>query len=226
MKDVLIPLGLLFFIGFFVYALVHTSRKQRKAKSRAFEDFAIKNGLRYQEEDDGKAQEFARDFDGIGRFKSPSLGKVIPKDVVSGTLNASQVIFFRHSTRYSEGWAMEWFVAGLTRVEPIAERCAIQFCKGWSDKSTMHLQDAIVKEQSIGSFNIVVRAATPSCAGKLLDDRVLTQLTAFAGELSFRPEIQVRGNRIIGYLADRNAMFEGVETLSGLFELTRKVASI
>ena len=53
MKDVLIPLGLLLFIGFFVYAIIHTARQQRKAKARVFRDFADKNGLRYQEEDDG-----------------------------------------------------------------------------------------------------------------------------------------------------------------------------
>ena len=73
MKDVLIPLGLLLFIGIFIYAIIHTARKQRKAKASVFRDFADKNGLRYQEEDDGKAQRFAQDFDGIGRFSSPSV---------------------------------------------------------------------------------------------------------------------------------------------------------
>ena len=43
MKDMLIPLGLLLFIGFFVYAIIHTARKQRKAKARVFRDFADKN---------------------------------------------------------------------------------------------------------------------------------------------------------------------------------------
>ena len=76
MKDVLIPLGLFLFIGFFVYAIIHTARKQRKAKAAVFRDFADKNGLRYQAEDDGTAVGFAKDFDGIGRFSSPSLGKV------------------------------------------------------------------------------------------------------------------------------------------------------
>ena len=167
MKDVLIPLGLLLFIGFFVYAIIHTARKQRKAKARVFRDFADKNGLRYQEEDDGKAQGFAQDFDGIGRFSSPSLGKVIPKDVVDGILNGSEAILFRHSIRFSEGWAREWFVAGVTSAETIAERCAVQFCKGRADKSTMYLQDPVVKEQKVGPFNLVVRAAGPSYAGKM-----------------------------------------------------------
>jgi hypothetical protein len=91
MKDVLFFFGLFLFVGIFIYAMIHTARKQRKEKAGVFRDFADKNGLRYQEEDDGKAQKFAQDFDGIGRFSSPSLGKVIPKDVVDGGLNGSNI---------------------------------------------------------------------------------------------------------------------------------------
>jgi hypothetical protein len=120
MKDVLIPLGLLLFVGFFVYALIHTGRKQRKAKAGVFRDFANQNGLRYLEQDDGKAQMFAQDFDGIGRFSSPSLGRIVPRDAVEGKVNGSDAILFRHSIRFSEGWAREWFVAGVTIAEPIA----------------------------------------------------------------------------------------------------------
>jgi hypothetical protein len=162
MNDVLIPLGLVLFIGFFIYVIIHTARKQRKAKASVFKDFADNNGLLYQKEDDGKAQGFAQDFNGIGRFSSPSLGKVIPKDVVAGILNGSEAILFRHSTRFSEGWAREWFVAGVTSAETIAGRCAVQFCKAKADKTTMYLQDPVVKEQKIGSFNLVVRTAGPS----------------------------------------------------------------
>ena len=226
MKDVLIPLGLLLFIGFFAYAVIHTARKQRKAKAGVFRDFANKTGLRYQKEDDGKAQGFAREFDGIGRFSSPSLGKVIPKDVVDGIMNESETILFRHSIRFSEGWAREWFVAGITCAEPIAERCAIQFCKGRGDKNTMYLQDSVVKEQKVGPFNLVVRAASSAYAGKMVDDGVLRKLASLAGELPFRPEIQVRGNRIAAYLADRNATVDDVETLGNLLEFTKSVANV
>lgn len=226
MKDVLIPLGLLLFVGFFVYAIVHTGRKQRKAKARVFRDFADKNGLRYQEEDDGKAQNFAKGFDGIGRFSSPSLGQVIPKDVVHGIMNGSEAMLFRHRIRFSKGWAREWFVAGVTSAETIAERCAVQFCKGRADKSTMYLQDPVVKERKVGPFNLVVRAAGPSYAGKMVDDGVLKQLAVLAGNLSFRPEIQIRGKRIVAYLADRNATVDDVETLGNLFEFTKSAANV
>lgn len=224
MKDTLIPVGLLLFIVFFGYAMVHTGRKQREAKRGAFKSFAIGNGLRYQKEDDGTAQGFAQDFDGVGRFRSSSLGKVIPQDVVSGTVSSFETVLFRHSIRYSEGWGREWFVVGLTAAELIAERCTVQFCKGRADKNAMHLPDAIVKEQKIGPFDVVVRAPTPSHAGKMIDDRVLRQLAGFAEELSFRPEIQVRGKRIIAYLADRNATLDGAETLGELLEFTKRAA--
>ena len=226
MKDVLIPLGLLLFIGFFVFAIIHTGRNQRKAKAKVFRDFADKNGLRYREEDDGTAQEFAKDFDGIGRFSSPSLGKVIPKDVVDGILNGSEAILFRHSIRFSEGWAREWFVAGVTSAEKIAERCAVQFCKGRADMSTMYLQDPVVKEQKVGPFNLVVRAADLSSAGKIVEEGVLNQLADLAENLSFRPEIQVRGKRIVVYLADRNATVDDVETLGNMCQFIMSAASV
>lgn len=224
MKDLIIPLGLLLFIGLFAYAIIHTSRKQRKAKASVFRDFADKNGLRYQEKDDGTAQRFAKDFDGIGRFSSSSLGKVIPRDVVAGMQNGSEVILFRHIIRFSDGWAKEWFVAGVTSDEPIAERCAVQFCKGRMDKSTMYLQDPVVKEQKVGPFKLVVRAAEPSSAGKILEEGVLRQLAGLAGSLSFRPEIQVRKKRIVAYLADRNATVDDLETLENLFKFTKSAS--
>jgi hypothetical protein len=90
----------------------------------------------------------------------------------------------------------------------------------------MYLQDPVVKEMKVGSLNLVVRAADPSSAGKLLDDGVLRQLADLAENLSFRPEIQVRGKRILAYLADRNATIDDVDTLENLFEFTRSAAGV
>jgi len=226
MKDDLIPLGLLLFIGILGYAMIHSARKQRNTKRNVFREFAARNGLRFQEQDDGQAQDFAQDFDGIGRFRSSSLGKVIPRDVVSGEINSMQAILFRHNIRYGEGWSREWFVAGLMALEPIAERCSVQFCKRRAHKSTMHLPDAVVRDQKIGPFDVVVRAPSPSHAGRMIDDHILQQVAGFAGELPFRPEIQFRGSRAIAYLADRNATVDNAETLGKLFEFAERVASI
>jgi hypothetical protein len=226
MKDLLIPLGLVVFIALFAFAIIHTARKQRKAKARAFRDFADRHGLSYLGEDDGSAQAFAEGFDGIGRFSSPSLGNVIPQDVVRGEMNGVKVILFRHSIRYSEGWAREWFVAGVTCAEAIAKRCAIQLLGGKPGQSSMYLQDPVVKEQRAGAFNLAVRAASQAHAGKIIDANVLNRISGLSGELPLRPEIQVRGNRVAAYPADRNATIDDVETLERLLVFTQSVSKI
>ena len=112
---------------------------------------------------------------------------------------------------------------GVTADEPIAECCAVQFCRGRSDKSTPYLEAPVVKEQQVGAFHLLVRAASHVEAGKLADTAVLNRLTTLAGQLSFRPEIQVRGNRIMVYLADRNASIDDVETLRSLFDFAGNI---
>lgn len=191
-----------------------------------FENFATRFKIFYLKTDDGKVQQFAFDFDGIGRFKSPSLGKILPKDVVFGKLNGLQIILFRHRIRFSEGWAREWFVAGVKRQNPIAKRCSVQFCKQRADRDTMYLQDPVVKEFETSSFLMVVRAPNLSSAGIISNDDTLKRLAKFAGEIPFRPEIQVRENRIVTYLADRNEVIENVENLESLLKISEKVAGI
>jgi hypothetical protein len=90
----------------------------------------------------------------------------------------------------------------------------------------MYLQDPVVKEQKVGPFNLVVRAASPSSAGKIVNEGVLKQLAGLAGNLSFRPEIQVRGKRMVAYLADRNATVDDVKTLKNLFEFTKSATEV
>jgi hypothetical protein len=225
-SNILIPLGGLGGIALLAYAMIHESRKQRAAKDRLFREFAEQNGLRYRQKDDGTAQAFARDFDGLSRFRSSSAGKMIPVDVVSGTLNDVETILFRHHIRLGEGWGREWFVAGITTDHALAKRCAVQFCKRRSDRSSMYLPDPIVEERSGGAYDVVVRAAVPADAGTLTDPSVLERLGRLGAGLSFRPEIQVRGNRIAAYPAGRNATIEDATTLASLVEFTRRIAGI
>ena len=226
MDDAWIPLGLLIFIALFAYALVRGARRQRRAKATIFSDFAHRHGLSYLPGDDGTAQAFARDFHGIARFDSPSLGRVEPEDVVTGSMDGRQVVLFRHRIRYGEGWAREWYVAGLVLAEPMARGCAVQFCKRRSHRSTLYLEDGIVKERQLRFFTLVVRAAAPAAAGCLMEDRVLAQLDRLAGGLPFRPEIQVRGARLIAYPADRNAVLDDGDALAVLVRFAGHAADI
>ena len=148
MKDILVPIGIMTFLGVFVYALVSSARTQRRAKAVVFSDFARLTGLCYKGADDGKAQRFARDLGGIGQFHSPSLGDRIPADVVTGIIGASSVVLFRHATRFHEGYSREWFVAGVSGRTGIAEKCCVQFCKRSVASDSIYLQEPVVKEKT------------------------------------------------------------------------------
>jgi len=69
-------------------------------------------------------------------------------------------------------------------------------------------------------------AAEPSSAGKIVEPGVLNCLADLAGNIPFRPEIQVRGKRIVAYPADRNTTVDDVETLEKLFQFTKSAASV
>jgi hypothetical protein len=226
MKDVLIPLGLLLFLVLLVYALISGARKQRKAKRAVFRDLAREAGLRYEAKDGGRARQFSQDMDALGQFRSPSLGDLIPEDVVRGTLRGLAVVLFRHRTRFYEGYSREWWVAGVQADRDLAERCSVQLLEGSAAVDSIYLRDSVVKQKETGSFRVVVRAPSESAAGRMADDDVLQRLSRLARSLPFRAEIQIRGSRVAAYLADRNATIEGVEDLRKLLDFSFSVASM
>ena len=226
MANVLIVLGVLLVMGVIVVALLRVAPKHEKEVNNAFEELARRHGLRYQAEDDGRVQEFVRDFDGIGQLESQSSGRSNPKDVVSGVLDGQRIFVFRLDTRDSEGSAREWSVAGLQLKKPIADRCSLQFCppEGCSESTQLH--EPIVKEQEIGSYNVVVRSGDSSGAGRLTEEKVLGPIAARAGQLAFRPELQVRGARMIAYPADRHTTIDHANELDRLLALVKTTADI
>lgn len=226
MSDALIPLGLLAFIGLFVFALVREGRKQERGKSNRFRDFARSRGLRYRPTDDGAVQQFARDLDGIGRFHSPSLGQVVPKDVVTGSVEGFDLILFRHSTRFHEGYRREWYVAGISNAAPGVDRCAVQFSEGEIASDSLHLLDGIVAKQRIGPLEVAVRAPDRASAAPLMEGTVLERLARLATELGFLPEIQLRPGRVAVYPAGRNYTIEAAEALPELVSCAAQVARV
>ena len=226
MTDALILLGVVLIMGVLVVALLRLAPRYEKEMTNAFEELALRHGLRYQAEDDGRAQEFARHFDGIGESGSPSSGESIPRNVVSGVVDGQRIFLFRQGTRQPQGLAPEWFVAGLERKKPLADRCSVQFCRHAADKETACLADPVVKEQQIGSLNVVIRATDRSSAGRLTEEPILEELAARAEQLPFRPELQVRGTRIVAYPADRATAIEHANDLDRLLGLAKRTVSI
>lgn len=225
MGDILIAVGFLAFVGLLVYAFISAARKQRAKKSAAFRDLAQGKGFHYEPQDDGKAERFAKDLDGLGQFVSPSLGRLIPQDVVVGTLRGTDIVLFRHMTRFYEGYSREWFVAGIRARTDIAARCSVEFFENKVAVPSMYLKDPILKEKNVGPFHLVVRAPSLASAGKILDDKVLERLGNLACKVPFRPEIQVRETRVAVYVAERNTTIETVGHLEKLLDFSMSVAA-
>lgn len=202
MQDLFIPLGLLLFIVLFAGAMIHTARQQKQAKSAVFKDFAAGHRLSYQQQDSGTAQRFASGFDGIGHFQSPSLGKVIPTDVVTGMISGRQMILYRHRIRFTEGWAREWFVAGVSNLTLPPFYGAIQFFHSQHEIDSVYLARPVIRQQQVDDWLLVLRADDKDMT--FLDDNKLQALAALASRLDFRPEIQFQPDRLAVYIADRN----------------------
>ncbi len=226
MGDILIPIGILAIIGILIYVIVVVGRRQRAATRAVFRAFAERAGLEYVMTDAAAAREFARDMDGIGQFVSPSLGTLVPEDVVSGVFEGRPVVAFRHMTRFAEDETREWFVAGVEAPVTIAVRSAVQFQKPRSSVRTSYLKDPIAKEAERAGLHLVVRAPTPDDAGPLMQDDLLDALAERASSLPFRPEIQIRGNRLAAYPASRNASLDGVDQLAALMQFALEAVRI
>ena len=213
-------------IGFLVYAIVVVGRRQREATRAVFQGFAERAGLEYLKTDDATARNFARDMDGIGQFISPSLGMLVPEDVVRGVLERRPVVAFRHMTRFAEDETREWLVAGVEAPVTVAVRTAVQFQEPKASARTSHLTDPIAKERQAAGFHLVVRSPTPGDAGPLMKDDRLDALAERASSLPFRPEIQIRGNRLAAYPASRNASLDGVDQLAALMQFALQAVKI
>lgn len=217
-------LGVVLVMGVIVVALLRVAPKHDKEMNNAFEELAMRHGLRYQAEDKGQARDFAEGFDGIGALRSGSRDLANPRHVVSGVLDGQRILVFRWGLPDSEEAAAEWLVAGLEVKKPLADRCSVQFCRNQSDSETDYLVDPIVKERQIGPFQVVIRAADPSGAGRLLEDQVLEDLAARAGQVAFRPELQLRGRRVIAYPAGHRTTIDHVNELDRLLGLAQLAA--
>lgn len=223
--DWLISLAVMAVLAIGGYAIVVGGRRKREAQREVFRSWARARGFVYLESDDGRASRFAADLDGIGQFTSPSLGTVTPRDVVVGRLNGRNMIAFRHSTRFTEGDAREWYVVGVSAAHSIAERASVQFLDASEDESTRYLRDGVVAEHTINGLRVVVRGPTPHAAHRLLDQAVFADLAELVADVWSRPEIQVRQERIAIYPKGRSVTIDRPDRLTELLEVAIAVST-
>ena len=220
----LIPIVALAFIALFVYAVVREARKQRRAARVLLEQFATARHWRFLEEDDGTAQELASGMEAIGVFRSPSLGARIPSNVVVGEVAEGRVCLFQHSLRVHEGYAFQWNVCLVQTQRPLCDSLVLRFLRGSpAPPNPLYAGDEIPPDPK-WEQQLVAHGSDPDTAARLLPAELLAELVERADRLPWRVDLQIRGDRIAAYPAERNADLESPEQLVALFDFTRSAA--
>ncbi|AKB85514.1 hypothetical protein [Methanococcoides methylutens] len=204
----------------FPILLVKEARKQKKTSMSVFESYAISHGWTYMQKDDGTIQKLAKDFQSIGRFNSPSLGNIIPENVVIGSVPEGKIYLFQHYVRIYEGNALQLDVCILELEKPIIDRLIIRFKKGKSrltnDLYTMPELDIDPKWTN----DVAIYKNDPKFKD-VLDDSTLTTLVQKANNLPWRTDLQIKNNLLAVYIAERNSSVESENDLSLLIDFAR-----
>jgi hypothetical protein len=220
MKDALIAVGVLSFITLFIYAFVKEGRKQKKQQSSLFKKLADRKDWEYIKEDDGTVQRLAQDFEGIGVFSSPSLGKMIPRNVVLGRTKVGRCCMFEHHTRIYEGYAMNWTVCLVEAKDDLGGSFVIQ-SRGKAGTITDNFyagQKKSVEDDWAKGFRLY-------CSGEaskqdILPMQTLQKIIREMVNLPWRVDMQVRKNRLAVYPSSRNFGLKTVDDLERLIEVS------
>jgi hypothetical protein len=203
-KDILIPIGVLLFIALFIYAIVKEGRKQKREQNFFFKKLAERKGWKYLKEDDGIAQRLAYDFEGIGVFLSPSLRKIIPRNVVLGTTKPGRCCLFEHYTRIYEGYAMKWFACVVETQNDLGGSFVIQ-SRGKAGTITDNFyagQKISIEDDWARRFRLYSNDKAP--VKEILPMDTLQKLIQEMANLPWRIDVQVRKDRLAVYPSSRN----------------------
>ena len=221
MKDILIAIGVLSFIALFIYAVVKEARKQKRERNVFFKKLADSRAWQYIKEDDGTIQRIVHDFEGIGVFSSPSLGKIIPCNVVIGRMKAGRCCLFEHYTRIYEGYAMKCFVCVVEAQNDLGGSFVVQ-----SRGKTGSITDNFYTGQKLSIEDDWAKGFTFYCDGKAPKKKIipmgtLQKLSQEMANLPWRVDMQVRKDRLAVYPSSRNFQLKSVQDLERLIEFSR-----
>ena len=220
-KDILIPVGVLLFIALFIYAFVKEGRKQKRVQNVFFKKLADRRGWKYIIEDDGTAQRLAYDFEGIGVFSSPSLGKMIPRNVVFGRTKVGRCCLFEHDTRIYEGYAMKWLACVVKAQNNLGGSFVVQ-SRGKAGTITDNFytgQKILIKDDWAKGYRLYCNDKIPK--NEIFPMGTLQKLFQEITNLPWRIDIQVRKDRLAVYPSSRNFQLKSVQELERLIEFSQ-----
>jgi hypothetical protein len=220
-KDILIPIGFLLFIALFIYAIVKEGRKQKRVKDVVFKKLADQRGWKYIIEDDGTAQRLAHNFEGIGVFSSPSLGKMIPRNVVLGRTDVGRCCLFEHYTRIYEGYAMKWFACVVEAQRDLGGSFVVQsMVKAGTITDNFYAGQKIsIEDDWAKGFRLYWNDKSPE--KEMLPMGNLQILFQEMANLPWRIDVQVRKDCLAVYPSSRNFQLESVRDLERLVEFSQ-----
>jgi len=221
-----IPFAALAFIVLFVFAFVWEARKQKAGRAAVYKSLARQRGWTYTPEDRGPIQRIAGDFEAIGQFQSPSLGKVIPKNVVTGRVDQGDIYLFQHSRRIYEGYRYYFDVCLIRAQRPIATSLVVRFKRGKSKLDNPFYTARQWPAPSTWAQHVDVFADDAAQAAQVLPDAVLRDLVNAAERLPWRIDLEVRKERVAAYIVERNASAENSEQLEQLIAFTEQATAL
>jgi len=221
-----LPFVILGAIILFIFAFIKGVKKQKQAASLLFKEFADSHGWKYEEKDSGIIQRLAKDFQGIGIFSSPSLGKITPKTLMLGSIPEGQIYFFQHSVRVYQGYAFKFYVFLLQPKKPVHESVIIRFKKGKKKLSNTFYTDSEIIVDKKWSKDILVYGNNQNSINRFFETINLLKLIKIANELPWRVDLQIKNNCYAIYLAERNADLENNEDITRLLDFTKETAKI
>jgi hypothetical protein len=220
-KDVLIPIGALLFIILLIYAIVKEGRKQQKGTRVFFKKLAARKGWKYLTEDDGTAQHIAKDFEGIGVFSSPSLGTMIPRNVVLGRMKVGRCCLFEHYTRIYEGYAIKWFACVVETQNDLGGSFVVQSLgKAATITDNFYTGKKIsITDDWAKGYRLYCNDKSPN--KEMLPTGTLQKLFQEVANLPWRIDMQARKDRLAVYPSSRNFQLKSVQDLERLVEFSQ-----
>ena len=227
MADLIIGILVLGGLAALIGAIVVGGRRQRAARSAALRRAADRLGFTYLATDDGRAQRLAVGLGEFAHFRSPSLGTLVPSDVIHHVDEGTEVVAFRHHTRTTdEGNARHWYVAIAERHDATPCRSLIRM----RDRSVRRVAGVLTGRRQVGfpddpAFDrrFMTDGPDEDTTRRHVTAAVRRCIVDLAASTGFAVDVHLQGKRTAAISAGRNRDLDSDEILR-LVDVARTVA--
>lgn len=227
MTDLLIGVAVLGGMALFVYAVIRAGRQQRRQRGEAFRLFGESRGWHYNADGDPSLDSVLEPFEAISSHSSPSLGKVAPRDVVTGAVEEGRVWVFWQSRRVTEGDALFFHVCLLASSGIGPDGVIVRFGEDRSPGSSVDLYYSGQRDRvDLGRTALPVFESETGTARRLLAGQAGAEILAGIGRLPWTVDLQIQRGALALYTIDRNLDLSSPDDLAQLSDVTCEMGRI